>query len=142
MSDCQTTSYRHREAFALMQYESADGNFGRLIWNSRDGVTPFVVTIEGVECKHVRWFEDICAPSFNPPDDHLVFVDDFVSADRWREIFRRRVEGYPQAAPPEGPERDEFIEHLVRTQMAESGEQPVPGLVTAAEWRRRESRQR
>jgi hypothetical protein len=43
--------FAHAEAFAQMRYVSKDGG-GLVIWNSRDGVTPFVLHLGGVEYTH------------------------------------------------------------------------------------------
>ncbi len=37
------SAYTHGEAFCRMQYESDDGNTMEILWNSRDGVTPFCI---------------------------------------------------------------------------------------------------
>lgn len=128
--------HQHREAFCLMQYEADDGSECVTIWNSRDGVTPFVTTLpSGKEARHVRWGEDIYAPDHQPTPGDLVWADMFHGLDRWQAIFRGRVERYAadhpdsDVAPPEGPERDELIDHLARTQMREDGEEGTVSLV-------------
>ena len=66
----------HGEAFNLMVYVSDDGQTGELIWNSRDGVTPFIVhSRDGVEMTHVDWQSDVYAPRFRPPPGMRIFVD-------------------------------------------------------------------
>lgn len=56
----QAQPHRHPEAFCLMQYQSDDGTETEVIWNSRDGVTPFIVTLpSGKQATHVRWGEDV-----------------------------------------------------------------------------------
>lgn len=68
--------HEHAEAFMLMVYVSDDGHTGELIYNSRDGVTPFVVTSrDGVEMTHTNWSSDIYAPAFHPPPGMRMFVD-------------------------------------------------------------------
>jgi hypothetical protein len=65
-----------KEAFALMTYEADDGSETELIWNSRDGVTPFVITLRsGKEARHVRWNEDRYLPEYRPPLGSRIFVD-------------------------------------------------------------------
>lgn len=50
----------HPEAFCLMQYDSDDGTETEVLWNSRDGVTPFVLTLaSGKEGTHARWGDDV-----------------------------------------------------------------------------------
>lgn len=134
----ETMSYQHREAFALMQYESDDGSSCRLIWNSRDGVTPFVVTIDGVEYRHVRWGEDRCVPGYAVvmADTDLVFVSEHPSLDELRTQARAMVERAPEYAPPAGPDRDSLVEKVAKGMMEDCGEVGRPALVTGAEWRR------
>jgi hypothetical protein len=61
--------HAHVEAFCLMTYETKDGSVTERIWNSRDGVTPFVVyTRDGkTEMQHVRWQEDRYRDGTMPP---------------------------------------------------------------------------
>jgi len=53
-----TCEHVHGEAFAVMKYRSEDGE-EELLWNSRDGVTPFCITLKsGKEARHVDWADD------------------------------------------------------------------------------------
>jgi hypothetical protein len=60
-----------------MQYESDDGSVREVIWNSRDGVTPFGITAKDgkTELRHVRWREDRYAPDHTPALGDRIFVD-------------------------------------------------------------------
>lgn len=80
----QIRGYAHPEAFTLMWYEgkAADGSEIReRIWNSRDGVTPFIVrsrTEPSVELTHAKWATDVYDPSYahtNLKIGDRVFVD-------------------------------------------------------------------
>jgi len=83
--------YNHREAYCLMAYVSDDGLTGELIWNSRDGVTPFCVTSrDGVEMTHVDWAKDVYAPQFRPVPGMRVFVD--MTKEMASEAARENVE--------------------------------------------------
>ena len=80
--------YVHGEAFCLMSYVSDDGKHGELLWNSRDGITPFVIhSRDGVEMTHVDWQSDVRAPHFRPPPGMRIFVDmdEELAAERARE---------------------------------------------------------
>lgn len=126
----KSKGHQHAEAFVLMTYESDDGAERVTVWNSRDGVTPFVVTLpSGREARHINWGGDVYAPDHQPADGDLVFIDTYYGLDRWRDIFRRRVEMAPQYAPPEGPDRDAFIDGMAKAEMVEHGEEPVPSMV-------------
>ena len=82
--------YRHAEAFALMTYRAEDGE-QEVIWNSRDGVTPFVITLRsGKEARHVNWASDRHAPDHVPQPGERVFVDLDRETHRQRWLARAR----------------------------------------------------
>jgi hypothetical protein len=65
----------HPEAYCLMKYASKDGAEVEWIWNSRDGVTPFVVwSKKGIELQHVQWEFDVRIPNYQPLAGERVFV--------------------------------------------------------------------
>lgn len=84
------SAYRHKEAYCLMKYASQDGAIIEWIWNSRDGVTPFIVrSIDGTkELQHVDWQLDRCMPSYKPLSGERIFVD------ATEALLRPRVEAY------------------------------------------------
>ena len=84
--------YLHGEAFALMKYATKDGNVVEVLWNSRDGVTPFILhSADGEhELAHVNWQDDRCAPSYVPAVGSRMFVD--LTKERALEFKRRLVE--------------------------------------------------
>lgn len=102
--------HAHGEAFALMQYEcqSRSNPFGskvgcgnvEIIWNSRDGVTPFGVDCRacGGEATHVRWAQDVYAPDHTPELGSRMFVD--LTPDRRRSLARKTAERYWETYPP------------------------------------------
>ena len=69
--------YKYKEAFCIMTYKCKDCGAEEIIWNSRDGVTPFGINC--VACKgqmdHVRWNEDKCVPNYYPRSGERVFID-------------------------------------------------------------------
>lgn len=52
VAQARKSPFQHAEAFMLMQYTSKGGTDTKLIWNSRDGVTPFNMHIDGMEYTH------------------------------------------------------------------------------------------
>jgi len=75
--------YKHREAYCLMKYAiikySQVGNYvgeEELIWNSRDGVAPFLIKSEGgKELIHINWKEDKFAPHHILTNGDRYFAD-------------------------------------------------------------------
>jgi len=67
--------YRHGEAFALMLYEGRNTKRVVTIWNSRDGVTPFMVDIDGEVFQHIMWRSDRCVPDHKLAPGDLFFRD-------------------------------------------------------------------
>lgn len=129
----------HREAFALMQYESAETpvpSVRRLVWNSRDGVTPFGFTdpTTGIGLTHVRWSEDRYVPDHVPDPDQLVFVTEWPSMAEFTARARRMIERAPQYAPPEGPDRDALVKQLAEGMMRDCGEHGQPAVVTGRQY--------
>lgn len=89
-------AYRHPEAFRLMTYRCESGPCGdELVWNSRDGVTPFVIRCAtcGGEATHVApWERDPLAPDHQPSFGDRVFVD--ATPERLLEL---RAAGFEKA---------------------------------------------
>lgn len=82
----------HVEAFCLMRYTDMEGNV-EVIWNSRDGVTPFIVhSPAGLESQHTNWHLDEYAPLYVPDVGERIFVD--MTEQMARAIARRRIEQY------------------------------------------------
>jgi hypothetical protein len=62
------TGFRHREAFCLMMYapeKSGSGIRPEIVWNSRDGVTPFMVSSRcgAAMLQHTMFAADRFAPN-------------------------------------------------------------------------------
>ncbi len=94
------TRHQHREAFALMQYESDDGSVREVIWNSRDGVTPFCGTSRDgdTQLTHVRWHEDRYAPDHVPALGDRIFVD--LTRDRAMALAEKNAQRFWDTYPP------------------------------------------
>lgn len=92
--------HTHAEAFMLMKYASEDGTVEEIIWNSRDGVTPFVVTAQdGVtSMTHVDWGRDVYQPDHRPKPGDRIFVD--LTPERARASARRNAAHYWETYPP------------------------------------------
>jgi len=81
----------HVEAFAVMTYATKDMTLIERIWNSRDGVTPFIVfSPDGREMRHIAWHLDVYAPSYRPQPGQRIFVSR--SREHAEALARERVE--------------------------------------------------
>lgn len=64
----QEREYLHGESYRLMQYVDKVTGKKEIIWNSRDGVTPFAhESRDGNQTQHVEWESDVFA-EFHVPD--------------------------------------------------------------------------
>lgn len=62
--------FGHAEAFMLMTYREVGGDGTLLVWNSRDGVTPFVINIGSKKYRHDIPRQQ--GPFFDLPREHAV----------------------------------------------------------------------
>lgn len=127
--------YNYAEAFCLMRYRCKAGH-DEQIWNSRDGVTPFMMSCRcGAESQHVDWKRDLCMPAFVPPVGSRIFVD--LTLEKAREYCRRRVEqgwddpDYPMSE--NWPTKEAAVEELAASAMDPPG-QPDVLVVTEDNW--------
>lgn len=119
----------YSEAFMLMTYQSDDGTIKELIWNSRDGITPFCVdTRDGQQMmQHVEWRRDEYRPDYKPPSGSRIFVN--LTIERAKEKRRHYVEkrwGARMAAT--WASKEDAIEELAQHDM-ESFAPCTPDLV-------------
>lgn len=63
------------EAFMLMRYACDACGHNEMIWNSRDGITPFSVGCRKCNklANHIDWEGDIYAPDFRPQSGARIF---------------------------------------------------------------------
>lgn len=60
-----------------MRYESDDHTVVEYLWNSRDGVTPFIITAKDgkTQLSHTNWKQDERRPNHKPMPGDRIFVD-------------------------------------------------------------------
>jgi len=117
------TNHQHPEAFCLMTYKDTAGNC-EVIWNSRDGVTPFIVRSRaGLEAQHINWKNDFCAPNHQPKLGDRIFEDmTEESARKWRTEYVEKNWDHPAHPMHEvypGSTKEEVVEMLVKSDMEE-----------------------
>jgi len=128
--------HHHAEAFHLMKYATKDGSHWEMIWNSRDGVTPFMVHSEdGRTMEHVEWRSDQYAPEWVPPLGSRIFVDATLErCVEWSRDWLRRYEKDPnfQSMLREvypNKSHDEIARQRGEEMLTEHGEPPPDVLV-------------
>jgi len=73
-----------------MKYRSDDKTEEEIIWNSRDGLTPMVITMKsGKSGTHVDWFHDKCVPDYVPKPGERIFID--LTMEKALEYARRNI---------------------------------------------------
>lgn len=94
MSGAQAHGHVHGEAFMLMRYRSDDGTELETVWNSRDGVTPFIISLpSGKQATHVEWSRDeYTGPNYQPEPGTRMFVD--TTPEQARADAEKRVDDY------------------------------------------------
>lgn len=64
------------DAFKMYKYQDQETGLVEWIWNSRDGIVPFIIrSKDGNELKHVDMWEDVYLPNWVPPVGARIFVD-------------------------------------------------------------------
>lgn len=87
--------FGHAEAFMLMTYKEVGGEGSILVWNSRDGVTPFVINIGAKKYQHEIPLQQ--GPFFDLPREHSVSHvwvtrTDAQVLEAWHRTMDRAVE--------------------------------------------------
>jgi hypothetical protein len=125
--------YAHAEAFMLMRYLSDDGTEEEIVWNARDGVTPFVIRLRsGLTATHADWPSDSRTPEdYRRPDGMRYFTD--LTPARARHLAARAYDTW--AADPRwaaglrstyGANRDAAIAELAAQYLSQPG---APDLI-------------
>lgn len=123
-------TYAHAEAFALMTYRSDDGTEEEVVWNSRDGVTPFVISLRsGKAASHVDWHLDRRVPDYQPPAGSRMFVD--LTEERALECARVNAEQWMADPELAAMAREQYgdIETMAHALAAEYLRPGAPDLI-------------
>jgi len=130
----QNGGYLHKEAFHLMKYATTDGSEVEWLWNSRDGVTPFIIhSRSGAEMRHVQWQFDVRIPNYQPLPGERIFVD--ITPGYAELLAHQNVDLYWEH--PEYPmsqayaDKEAAVEMLTREYL---GDGDRPTVIEAAEW--------
>lgn len=122
-----------------MHYRSKSGRAIR-IWNTRDGITPFIVHVDGEEFTHKDWSLDQRLPDHVPKVGNYVFVDLTIEkAVGYRTKYVERYWDDPEYPMKEhdhlGPMGKEgAIMHLAEVDVADFGGHPPDLVKVTADW--------
>jgi hypothetical protein len=110
----QQHKMKHAEAFCLMTYRCSSCQKEEELWNSRDGVTPYVIDCRYCkgEATHVNFGSDKFLPNYKPFKGQRIFID--MSEKRKKKIAEKRFtqsQGTPYAIPIE--DKKEFIKDFI-----------------------------
>lgn len=103
-----------------MQYRDLVTGEVEVLWNSRDGVTPFIILSQaGNEAQHVNWQNDRCCPGFIPKPGMRIFVDASPQHAHIRQSARDYVErmwndpNYPMSDSGHWSDMDAAIDFFI-----------------------------
>ncbi len=118
--------YNHGEAFCLMKYVCKGCGFQEILWNSRDGVTPFGISCErchGHNMLHDAWQLDTFEPKYIPVPGQRIFID--LTREVMAEVVKKRLES-ARGTKYERPEEEwpEIIERCVEEAFSHGGSPP------------------
>lgn len=118
MTDERPT-HAHPEAFCVMEYRSKTG-VSEWVWNSRDGVTPFIITLKnGEEATHVNWAGDDYCPNHY---EHMGFGQRYftdLDPEAYLALTEKRVEEWWDHPQYPMSKRWETKEEAVKVLMGE-----------------------
>lgn len=92
----KNAEHKFGEAFCLMLYQGQTSKRVVDIWNSRNGVTSFMVDIDGEEYQHIAFSFDRCVPDHQlRPGDY--FFRDITEVEAERYAAQVVDRNYPRA---------------------------------------------
>ena len=129
-NEIRNDGFQHREAFCVMEYWCKTCVKSEMIWNSRDGVTPFVIHCStcGKEMRHINWHGDKREINHIPKKGERIFID--MPKEVHRIYMNKRVEdvyAMPSAPKPPDMTKEEVVEKLHQSWDQEKHE---PFLIT------------
>lgn len=116
--------FAHAEAFCVMRYVADDGTDEEFVFNSRDGVTPFVIRLRsGKTASHADWSADRrMPPGWVPPPGMRSFTD--LTPERARAYAEQNIDAWladEEGRARVGDDRDAAVTALAESYLAQPG---------------------
>lgn len=133
------TPYNHPEAFCRMRYRDMKTGESEVLWNSRDGVTPFIThSKDGNKMQHIDWEKDVCDPFFVPPVGSRIFVTMTLenARDEYTNLVEKFWDGgndsmtYKRLAASRGMTKEELITSIMEGDLKQNPGAPHVVTVT------------
>ena len=104
--------FNHKEAYCLMYYRCEKCGELERLWNSRDGVTPFVIGCRycGGEAVHIMWQYDRCVPDYKPKPAERIFID--MTKERAEEIAKKRIEHFNKLGYNDNHDQEQLLKDV------------------------------
>lgn len=112
------SGHQYVEAYCWMYYETDDGSDGVWIYNSRDGVTPFIHLENGKEYTHTEWSKDLYRPNYKPKEGDRIWVT--MSKEEWTDLKMDYVnkidmeQGFPVETISGPMSKEELLKGLIQ----------------------------
>ena len=100
--------YNHAEAYCHMIYANENKSKVVSVYNTRDGVTPFIVSIENEMFQHIAFGEDYCEENYTPIEGDYVFTDytEEAAKENAEFFYQELKKGYMHTLSPEAVLKD------------------------------------
>lgn len=130
-------NFKHCEAYCCMTYKCDKCNEEERIWNSRDGVTPFIIRCKcGGEMQHINFAKDERILNRVPEDEERVFST-MTYKDKKR-MAKERAENLIKIGYKKPKDKNKLIKQLIR-EYNEEYKREMPVLITGKEYKRRKN---
>lgn len=112
------SKYQHAEAYCLMTYQCEMCGHTERLWNSRDGVTPYIINCDRCDqpSRHIDFQRDLCKPKHVPTKGQRVFID--FPLELKEPLARRRVKRFFERTKGSRWEDDAFeqmVQDVIRS---------------------------
>lgn len=130
-SDKYRSLFKHAEAFRQMNYRCQECGYHEILWNSRDGVTPFCISCpkckDAIGMTHVDWHNDRFEPFFRPMKGQRYFAD----MTRWRarELANRNADTLVSRSDIEQNERNRCADRMFESYFGNGHEPDILEVV-------------